>query len=269
MVRNNIKKAAIPLLAVCMVFIFTPGCSKVKKDTGKEVVARVNKDVIYKDDLKRELALQAKIDPNFKVTPDIERELLDSIIERKLIVQYAMEKGLARDENFVNAIRLMWEHTLIRNFVDYKKRELQDYLFATSEDIKKYYDNMSNKATFKAFRSKDKKAVNEAYQKYLKDKDTSGWMALGPANYEDIASVVLMKAFDMNKGDAGIFEDAHNYYVIELTDKEKIEIAPLDSLKPEIEKRVIALKERILFEDWISQRRKNSNIKINEGFLNQ
>lgn len=253
---------------VLAVFISLYGCGKKGPAPSKnDVLAYVNNDAIYKEDLKRDVALRARMDPAFKVTPETEKEQLDVMIDRKLIIQYAMEKGLAREERFVNTIKTIWEHTLIRDFIEYKKKELQDYLFATDDDIRKYYENMSYKVAFKIFKTRNEQERNDTYDQYLSSRDTSAWQALGPARYEDLADTVLIDAFRMDKGEAGKFDVENNYYIIEVADKEKIDIAPLEGLKPDIEKRIIAMKEKRLFEEWLKERKKKSKIVIKEQNL--
>lgn len=170
------------------------GCGKCPASQKKDVLAYVNKEAICRPDLDKELALRARIDPSFKITPQTEREQLDSIIDRRLIIQDAMEKGLARQPRFVNTIRRFWEQTLIRDFVEYKQQEFQDYLFVTDDEVKEYYENL------------------------LKSAQGEG-----------------------------------------------AEIPSLDQLRPEIERRIMASKERRLFEDWLKDKRKKSHIKIYGG----
>ena len=254
------------ILIALSIILALSGCCNVKADNKKGIVAYVNREPIFEHEIKRAIALRAKYDPNFKLTPDAERDELDVIIDRKLIVQSAMEKGLAREESFVNAIRTFWEQVLIRDFVNHKKKELEDYLFAADEDVKRYYENMSYKATFRFLKHKDKRKIEEAYKSYLKDKESLAWQAVGPARYEEVSSGVLLDAFEMAKGQAKIFEDASNFYLVEVAEKEAVEIGPLESLKPDIEKRVAALKERRLFEDWLKDKRRGAKIKMLKQF---
>ena len=256
----DIKRLPVFILAVSLILT---GCGRSVSDD-KDVIASVNKDVIYKADLERDIALRAKLDPEFKLSKDTKSEQLDAMIDRKIIVQYAMEKGLAREERFVNTIRTIWEHTLIRDFIDYKKKELQDYLFATDDDIARYYDNMSYTVTFKVFKSRSKKAADEAYTKYLADKDTSAWQTVGPIAYEDVGMIALLDAFEMEKGRVARVADEPNYYIIEVIEKEKHDLAPLADIKDEVEKRAISLKEKRLFEEWLKEQKKKSKIVVKD-----
>jgi len=162
-----------------------PGCAG-SNTADKNVIAYVNNEPIYASDLARELALKARRDPTFKITPEAKSDQLDNIINRKLVVQKAMEKGLAREDRFVNTIKAYWEQTLIRDFIEYKQREFKNYVFASEDEIKNYYDNLPNKDT----------------------------------------------------------------------------LGTLDSLRPEIIKRIADEKESKLFEDWLKSERAKARIRI-------
>lgn len=252
------------LCFIFLVFGFLSGCGR-ESPAKKDAVAYVNKEPVTASELKREIALRARQDPTFKITPETKQEQLETIINRKLIIQEAMEKGLAREERFANTIKVFWEQTLIRDFIDYKKRAFQDYLFVNDEDTKKYYDNLSRKAAFKVLKSKDKGPLVKIYEEFKKNKtvDTSAWEEIGPVGYEDVTSSMLMDAFRMDQGEMKIFADpAQTYYLVMVASVEKIEIGPLEELKAGIEKRVLAVKEKQLFEQWLREKRKNAKIEI-------
>lgn len=136
-------KALILLLPIVFCStVFLPGCGKRDTFDKKDVIAYVNKEPILESELKRDIALRVRQDPMFKVTPETESEMLDNIINRKLLCQNAMEKGMAREPKFVNTIKSFWEQTLIRDFIDYKQKEFAEYTFVTEDEIKNYYDNL-------------------------------------------------------------------------------------------------------------------------------
>ena len=228
----------------------------------KDVVATVNREPIFKDDLRREIALRSKMDPGFSVTPESEADQLERIIERKLIVQEAMQKGLARDERFVRAMQTVWEQTLIRNFIDHKKSQFSDLLAVTDADVRRYYENLAVRATFRVFRTQDKERFLAVQKQYQAKKDGVVWETVGPVSYEDISSKVLMDAFALEKGQMKAFVDEPNYYLIEMADRSTVEVGPLGELRPEIERRVLLAKERKLFEEWLRDKKQASKIWV-------
>jgi len=162
------------------------GCSKYERFNQKDVIAYVNKEPILASELARDIALRQRQDPAFRVTPETEAEQLNTIINKKLLVQKAMEKGLAREERFVNTIKSFWEQTLIRDFIEYKQKGFKDRIFVTEDEIKNYYDRLPAKET----------------------------------------------------------------------------LGTLDTLRPEIKKRVSGEKEIKLFDDWLESEREKAGIKI-------
>ena len=130
--------------------MFLSGCGK-PDQAKKGIIAYVNKEPIFSSDLEREIALKVRQDPAFKVTPKTEAEQLDTIINRKLIIQKAMERGLARENRFVNTIKAYWEQTLIRDFLEYKDREFQQYLFVTEDEARDYYNKLAAKGQTEPF----------------------------------------------------------------------------------------------------------------------
>ena len=82
-------------LFIIGVFILS-GCAKIK--SSDKVIATVNGEPIYLKEFKRELALRVKQDPSFKISSDTFNELLEAMIDKKLIIQEAMKKRLAEKD---------------------------------------------------------------------------------------------------------------------------------------------------------------------------
>jgi hypothetical protein len=244
--------------------LFISGCAKCEAPKAKDIVAYVNKEPVYASELETEVARKAKRDPGLKVTPDSKRDELDLIINKKLIIQEAMERGLAREERFVNTIKAFWEQALIRDLVERKNEEFGKFVFVTDDEIRNYYENMQWRMTFKIAKSRDKRAADELFTK-LEKGDSSGiaWEQIGPVLYEDASSTPLKDSFTMSPGEFKRVDDDPDYYIIGVEKVEPVALEPFETLKPEIEKRIAADKQRNLFEKWLKEKRKNSKIKIN------
>lgn len=251
---------------LCLIWIFAfilCGCGRRESANKSEVIAYVNKEPIFVSDLRREVILKSRMDPTFKVSPETEAEQIDTIINRKLIIQDALKKGLAGEERFIQMIKVYWEQALIKEFIDYKKRECRDCFFASENEIKKYYGNLSASVTFKVLKSKDKKYIDGQYAKFLSnhDREAVPWETVGPVGYEDIESGVLLDAFNMPPGEVKIFEDQPYYYLVLTEYREVRPTEPLEKLKGDIENRIIQLKEKRVFDDWLKEARQRASIK--------
>jgi HPt (histidine-containing phosphotransfer) domain-containing protein len=266
LIPRTFFKFVIPLFIFPLFVLASCGrnCSLSKTD---KVVAYVNREPIFASDLKRSMALKARQDPLLLTTPDIEQEQLDIMINRKLIIQEALRRGLARQDSFVQTIKTFWEQTLIREFIDFKKKEFQNYLYVTDNEIKKYYDNLGKQVTFKVLKSRDKRYVDDIYTKIKDNKpvETDNWDIIGPVGYDDITSNVLYEAFQLAEGESKIIEEAPYHYFVMVVNKQDIMRQPLETLQPQIEKQIRAIKEQRLFDEWLKVEREKAKVKTTKN----
>lgn len=133
--------SSLLLLAIILAPVLS-GCSKESNDREK-VIASVNKEQISLKEFQREIALRSKQNPHYKVTPQTVKEQLDTVIDRKIMIQEAMKNGLANNEDFVRTIQTFWEQTLIRELIAAKNHEWEDRLFVTEQEIQDFYSRMN------------------------------------------------------------------------------------------------------------------------------
>jgi len=138
----------------------------------------------------------------------------------------------------------------------------------TADEIKKYYDDLGRRVTFKVFQTRDRHERDKAYEAFMKEKNMElvPWLTIGPVGSEDIVSGVLSQAMELPLGEARKFDEPPQYYLVLIAGEEDVVIEPLEALRPEIEKRVLMAKERRLFEDWLKAERKKASIRILEKF---
>ncbi len=259
-------KKSFFLVVIFSILITFPGCGNPPEanSSGSDVVAFVNKEPVFASEVNKSIAIKAQQDPLIKVTPEAQREQLDVIIDKKLIIQEAIHRGLTREEKFVNTIKTFWEQTLVRDFIDYKKREFAQYLYVAEDEIKNYYDHLRQRVMFRVFKSRDKTAVHQWLEKFEKTKimDTLDWESIGPVTYRDVMSDVLREAFDIAAGEVKIIEEGSLYYLVTVDSREDISLQPLETLRPAIEQDILAVKERQMLDNWIKDQRKQANIKM-------
>lgn len=245
-------------------FLLTVGCGNKGIESKEKVIAYVNKEPIFESDLKRCLEIKSHINPTFQNSPESSSDELNAIIDKKLLIQEAVEKGLVREEKFVETIKTFWEQTLIRDLMVSKKIEAKDSVSVTEEEVQKYYNHLSSRVIFKIFKSKDEDLINSVYSKIktnieigLKDFET-----IGPVGYEDVNSQVLLEAFDLAVGKPQIIKEASDFYIIMVISRDKVTVEPIEKIRPRIEKSIIAIKEQQLLDDWLKIKREKAKINI-------
>ncbi|MBI3582871.1 MAG: SurA N-terminal domain-containing protein [Nitrospinae bacterium] len=120
--------------------LFITSCGKDKQKL--EAIATVNDAPILLKEFQKEISIQSRRNPSFKITSQTLENHLDTTIEKKLMIQEAMKMGLSEREQFVETIKTFWEQTLIRELIDVKSKEWADRIFVTEDEIQKQYQRM-------------------------------------------------------------------------------------------------------------------------------
>jgi PBP1b-binding outer membrane lipoprotein LpoB len=104
-------------LSLLFVILLLTGCSR--SPAQKDILAKVNNYEITRSEFEDEF----KVSPYGKTdTPASRKEFLDTLIDRKLILQYAEQKGYDKEKGFLKLIERFWEQSLLKVALDKKTR---------------------------------------------------------------------------------------------------------------------------------------------------
>jgi hypothetical protein len=261
---EHLKKSIIVSFGVCFIALAFSSCGDSPMAGKPNVIAMVNKEPILASELEHDIAIRTRQDPFFKVTPETKLEQLDIIIDKKLIIQEAVHRGLARDEKFVNTIRNFWEQTLVREFIDYKKKEFANRLSVTEEEIRNYYARLGRRVTFMVLKSADKSYVEQVYAQWRQEGKMNpvGWEIVGPVTYTEINSDILRQSFDAAINEVRFVEVPPHYYLVMVQERQEIPLQPMEALRPAIERDILALKEQQLLDEWLKTQRERAGVSI-------
>ena len=245
---------------------FLNGCSRSpEKEAGisaSGVVAVVNGDKITSHDVERELALRSKRDPSFKITPHTLKEQVDVMVNRKILIQEAMDRKLAEDEQFVGSIQNFWEQTLIRSLLERMSKDFEKSAFATEEEIQRYYDNLGALATFEIARRADEKSATELAGLLVGGSAVEWDERIGPIGFDQVSSPVLERAFELEPGQARVFQERGIFHLVRMAAKEPASRPELADVRERIKTQITQRKQRQLFETWLAEKRRGSDIKL-------
>jgi hypothetical protein len=108
----------MPLLSISL---FLSGCcQRPSSPGGQEIVVSINNYNITRDEFDREYRDSAYGNTG---TDESRKSFLESLIDRKLILQYAQREGLDREKGFLRMIEKFWEQSLLKVALDKKMKE--------------------------------------------------------------------------------------------------------------------------------------------------
>jgi hypothetical protein len=137
------KICSLLLLTMCW---FASGCGQNPSvSSDGEVVVSVNNYNIMRDEFENEFKASSY---GVTDTPESRQNFANSLIDRKLILQYAQKEGLDKEQSFLKTIEKFWEQSLLKVALDRKTREIEsditasDWTAKRTEETKKMNDWM-------------------------------------------------------------------------------------------------------------------------------
>ncbi len=128
------KKYGVILLVALFVF----GCCP-NKPVNKKVLAKINNYEITAEEFQGEFKASSY---GYTDTAESRKEFLNTLINRKLILQDAQKKGLDKDKSFLKMIEKFWEQSLLKLAIDRKTRETAGAIQVTDKEIEAVYNDM-------------------------------------------------------------------------------------------------------------------------------
>ena len=121
------RKTLILLLFVASIFLSGCCCQNPSGAKSEEIAVSINNYNITRDEFEQEFkdSANGKID-----TPESRKDFLNSLIDRKLILQYAQAEELDKKKSFLKMIEKFWEQSLLKIALDKKTKEIEAKLTA-------------------------------------------------------------------------------------------------------------------------------------------
>lgn len=273
-----------------LIFAITFGCGRKgaiepTKPKSEEILARVGEEVITTNDYKEEFAM---LPPSYRNVARLGRdELLENLINKRLLLQEAKRRNLENSENVKRLFNKVKEEIMIQQLLD---RKISDEVEVTDSEIEKHYSENQNKYMEPAkIRASHILVDSELIaKKILEDLNRGG-------NFAELAKEYSLDISTKDKGgDLGYFEkgallsefelacDKLNvgemsdvvktdlgYHIIKVLDKKESRLKILEEVKDDIKSELLLDKEISLYNSLLQELRKNQNITINKELLEE
>jgi hypothetical protein len=140
--KGEIKMKRQLFTSIILLCIVIAGCGPAAEK--KEIVVKINDYQISKDRFEAEFkdSIYGQND-----TPDARKKFLNSLIDRKLILQDAQARGLDKEQGFLRAIERFWEQSLLKMALDNKTKEISGSISVNDAQVRQRYDFMVQEGT--------------------------------------------------------------------------------------------------------------------------
>jgi hypothetical protein len=212
----------------------------------KNIVATVNHEPIKLEDFQAKLALRSRQNPSYKITSQEISEQIETVIDRRLMIQEAMRMGLAENKDFVRTIQSFWEQTLVRELIAAKSREWESRLFVTEREVEDYYDKMRYRVTLKLKRAENETEAHSILEA-ARQGNVEDWKTLGPLAHDELFALSL--------------------HVIYIEQKESTDLLAMGELHAHLKRNLLRRKQTDALSSSLQEEREKAVIEINSRLL--
>lgn len=122
-----LKKVLYSISAAFLIFVLN-GCTGEKPD--REVLATIDNYSLYKEDFLSE----AQSYPPSHRERLTKEDILDDLIQKKLLLLEAQRQGLDKDPAFMRMVERFWEQSLLRSLLEKRSKEILSSMSQLTEE---------------------------------------------------------------------------------------------------------------------------------------
>ncbi len=284
----NKKLLVLSAVLISSVAIFSVSCKQkegTKESSGGQVLAKINNTEITLSDFNERLKEYPSVAHGGTLDLETKKGFLDNLIVRELLYQESLRTGLDKEKETAAILEEMKKRILVEKLF---KKELEEKIKITEEEIKKYYDEHPEeaKAPFETRASHILlKSREEADMVQKKLKAGSKFEDLAKTHSIDTGSKirggdlgffrsgVMVPEFEeaalkLKKGEIGdVLETRFGFHIIKVTDKREGKSKTYDEAKMELEQSLLKKKKKEKFDNLVAGLKSKASITIKEDLL--
>ncbi|NQU74309.1 MAG: hypothetical protein HQ547_06360 [Candidatus Omnitrophica bacterium] len=259
---------------IFLIFIFAlvSGCSSSSSD--QEVLVKINNYSMSPEDFISEV----KAIPDFRRGGKTDEELVQGVIEEKLILLQAQREGLDRQAPFMEMVERFWEQSLLRAITEKKMKEFLETVSVTEEELKSRYDHMGREIEARVLLVGTKKAAEKltpAYENFQETIDSLGADLIADAginNYRMSEEPSFVEEFIFSlppEQKSAYTQVKDSWLVVKIRGQKDYTRESFAKLEQTIRRSLMRQKAKKRFKEWVDSLRRHAKIYINEKALNK
>jgi peptidyl-prolyl cis-trans isomerase C len=292
------------MLVVGMAATLLGACDKTSGPTGgaaesaevvaRQVVARIDGEVITVADLERHIAQQPPFVRARYSAFDRKKELLENLVRFEVMAREARRLGYHRDPEVVRFFKQQTVNHLVQREFDAKmkvedvpeadaEKHYREHLgeFGRPEEVRVSQIFLKDRAAAtrvaalaKALRREDDQAFRDLVSKYSEDEDSkmrAGDLAFFDRKTSMVPQPLVEAAFALKEVNdvSGPVETDSGFHVLKLTQRRPGFTRPFPEVKRQIQTRLFHEMRTKKMEEWVAQMRSRLKVEVFEDKLNE
>lgn len=258
------KNRALLILYIALLLI---SCQAKDKTEKEKILVKVNDVTITLSDFNRYLYDESQHNKSFRVSEESMRNYLDMLIERELLIQEAVKRGLSKEEEFVRTVEKFWKQTLIRNLIKAQSQKIVNATIISEEEIQDYYKMKGEEVKFKMLICPNLPVAKEFLNRLLQGKTLNWDEESGYVGLNMVDPLLVKELRLLMPGESKIIQLKKGYVLIKLMDKRPKRTPPINVLREDIKRELLQRKQAKELDNWIGKLKKTADISVNNQLL--
>ncbi|MEK6583863.1 MAG: peptidylprolyl isomerase [Nitrospirota bacterium] len=284
----NKKLLVLSAVLIFSVTIFSVSCKQkeaAKESSSGQVLAKINNTEITLSDFNERLNEYPSVAHGGTLDLETKKGFLDNLIVRELLYQESLRTGLDKEKETAAILEEMKKRILVEKLF---KKELEENIKITEEEIKKYYDEHPEEA-----KAPVETRASHILLKSREEADMVQKKLKAGSKFEDLAkthsidtgskvrggdlgffhSGVMVPEFEeaalkLKKGEiSDVLETRFGFHIIKVTDKREGKSKTYDEAKMELEQSLLKKKKKEKFDNLVAGLKSKASITIKEDLL--
>jgi peptidyl-prolyl cis-trans isomerase C len=273
-------------IAVCLILtVALISCSKKGAEEKGAFIAKVGNFTITQADYEREFQSLPDYAQQLFVDEQGKEKFLNEIINKEMLYQEALKKGLDKTDDFQKKLNEFRKLTLVTELFE---KEIMAKAKVSDQEVKDYYDKHREelipttqiKASHILVKTENEaKSVLARLKKGEKFGDIAKAVSIdsgsakngGDLGYFSKGQMVPefeKAAASMKVGDISVpVKTQFGYHIIKVTDKKKGAVIEFEKIRDMISQRLSGEKQKEAFEQYVNELKKNYKVEINKDAL--
>jgi hypothetical protein len=212
------------------------------------------------------LQQQTRRNLNLQLTPERERELLERLVEKRLLLLEAEKLKLDQDPEFIQDLREMREQALMKRLLTKKGAELEKQATVTDEEIKRIYEQMGQEVRFRYLPVTEPQQAPKLLQEWSAGK-CEGAVESGLVNQVRLADSWKKCLQGLQVKKPALVTMEGQPFLVELLARKEVPPPPLEKVRGEIAGELLERKKAALMQTWIRSLKGKNFLELNEDYL--
>lgn len=282
----HIKQNRVILAIISMIIL--AGCSNSSRDIAEstQVAAKVNDQEITTSYVERRIGRLSPIVRRALKSKSGQKEFLDSLISRELLLQAARKEGFNKSHAFITQVQDYKKDLLVQTFL--RKKLANQQIAVTEQEIQEYYetyqDNFKEQPEirfshiFLRSEVEIKDVLNQlengedfaklAYEKSVNRKTAARGGDMGYLRKWQLPTPAAETVFSLETGQLSeVITSDFGYTILKVTDKRVGKAVPLEIVSGAIKNKLMKDKQREMAKTLVENLKKKANVVVNESVL--